>query len=126
DAMTSQVIVHDELRPAGTFPDLKHLKGRKNTNVALDFKLRRGDVDQGFAESDHVFEHTFKVQPVMHAPLEPMVSVGEPDGESLIIHSSTQMPSFVRIEIARLLGWDEGRVRVKSGLLGGGFGAKVY
>src|SRR5262245_22255566 len=37
EAMTSRAIVHDELKPAGTFPDLKHLKGRKNTNVALDF-----------------------------------------------------------------------------------------
>jgi CO/xanthine dehydrogenase Mo-binding subunit len=32
----------------------------------------------------------------------------------------------VRIEIARLLGWPENRVRVKTAFLGGGFGAKVY
>src|SRR5690349_19568692 len=44
EAMTSKAIVHDELKPAGTFPDLKHLKGKKNTNVAIDFRLRRGDV----------------------------------------------------------------------------------
>ena len=41
EAMTSSAIVHDELKPAGTFPDLKHLKGKKNTNVALNFHLRR-------------------------------------------------------------------------------------
>ena len=35
EAMTSKAIVHDALKPAGTFPDLKHLKGRTNTNVAL-------------------------------------------------------------------------------------------
>ena len=35
EAMTSKAIVHDVLRPAGTFPDLKHLKDRKNTNIAL-------------------------------------------------------------------------------------------
>src|SRR6201995_3056391 len=45
EAMTSSAIVHDVLKPAGTFPDLKHLKGRTNTNVALDFHLRRGDVN---------------------------------------------------------------------------------
>jgi hypothetical protein len=43
EAMTSKAIVHDELKPAGTFPDLKHLKGKKNTNIALDFRLRRGN-----------------------------------------------------------------------------------
>ncbi len=43
EAMTSAAIVHDELKPAGTFADLKHLKGRRDTNVALDFHLRRGE-----------------------------------------------------------------------------------
>src|SRR5436853_952051 len=32
EAMTSNVFVHDELAPAATFADLKHLKGLKNTN----------------------------------------------------------------------------------------------
>ncbi len=126
EAATSKIIVHDELRPAGTFPDLKHLKVRKNTNIGLDFKLRRGDVEGAFARADHVFEHRFHIQPVMHTPLEPMVSIADPADQALTIHSATQMPSFVRIEIARLLGWSDNRVRVKSALLGGGFGAKTY
>ena len=29
EAMTSKAIVHDELKPAGTFPDLKHLRARR-------------------------------------------------------------------------------------------------
>ena len=45
EALTSPVYVHDELRPAATFADLKHLKGVKNTNLALGYKLRRGDFD---------------------------------------------------------------------------------
>ena len=42
------------------------------------------------------------------------------------IHTASQGPSFVRTEIARLLGWPENRVRVKVPYLGGGFGAKLY
>ena len=49
EAMTSKAVVHDELKPAGTFPDLKHLKGKKDTNIALDFHLRRGDPNKAFA-----------------------------------------------------------------------------
>src|ERR1700674_2597886 len=60
EALDSAVIVHDELKPAGTFADLKHLAGRKHTNVALDFHLRRGDVDKAFAAADRVIEHTFR------------------------------------------------------------------
>jgi CO/xanthine dehydrogenase Mo-binding subunit len=130
EAMTSAAIVHDVLKPAGTFPDLKHLQGRHDTNIALDFHLRRGDLARGFAEADHVFEHTFRTQQVLHLPLEPFVSVAEATGGAndgrLTIHTASQSPSFVRIEIARLLGWPENRVRVKVPYLGGGFGAKLY
>ena len=126
DAVTSKAVVHEVLRPAGTFPDLKHLAGRRDTNVALDYQLRRGDVDAAFAAADHVFEHEFRTQQTMHTPLEPMVSLAIPGEGSLTIHTASQSPSFVRIEIARLLGWPENRVRVKVPHLGGGFGAKLY
>jgi CO/xanthine dehydrogenase Mo-binding subunit len=126
DAVTSKAIVHEVLKPAGTFPDLKHLQGKRNTNVALDFRLRRGDVERAFKEAAHVFEHTFRTQQVLHVPLEPFVSVAEPGEHALTIHTASQSPSFVRIEIARLLGRPENRVRVKVPYLGGGFGAKLY
>ncbi len=126
EAATSNVLVHDVLKPAGTFPDLKHLAGRKGTNVALDYRLRHGDVDKAFAEAAHVFDHTFRTQQVMHVPLEPMVTVAELQEGGIVIHTASQSPSFVRIEIARLLGWPENRVQVKTRLLGGGFGAKLY
>jgi CO/xanthine dehydrogenase Mo-binding subunit len=126
EAMTNKVVVHDELKPAATFADLKHLVGHKNTNLALDYKLRRGDVGKAFAEADQVFEHTFRTQQLMHTALEPHVTVAEPQNETLILHTCSQNPSFVRAEIARLLGWPENRVRVRTPFLGGGFGGKLY
>jgi CO/xanthine dehydrogenase Mo-binding subunit len=126
EAMTSSAVVHEALRPAGTFPDLKHLQGKKNTNVALDYHLRRGDVEAAFKAADRVFEHTFRTQQVLHVPLEPFVSAADPGDSTLTIYTASQSPSFVRIEIARLLGWPENKVRVKVPYLGGGFGAKLY
>jgi len=126
EAKTSDAIVHEVLKPAGTFADLKHLAGRRDTNVALDYQLRRGDADKALAEADRVFEHTFRSQQALHLPFEPFVSVAEPGEGAITIHTSNQTPSFVRMEIARLLGWPENKVRVKVPLLGGGFGAKVY
>jgi len=126
EAMTSTAIVHDVLKPAGTFPDLKHLEGRRGTNVALDFHLRRGDAEAAFAAGNRVFEHRFTTQQTLHVPLEPFVTVAEMGPSTLTIHTASQSPSFVRIEIARLLGWPENRVRVKTAFLGGGFGAKLY
>ena len=126
EAMTSDVRVHDELKPASTFPDLQHLKGRSGTNVALDYRLLRGDPEAGFAAADHVFEHTFRAQPVMHTPLEPFVSMADVADGRVALHTASQGPSFVRIEIARLLGWPENLVRVKVPHLGCCFGGKLY
>lgn len=120
-------IVHDELRPAGTFADLKHLSGRRDTNVALDAAVRHGDVDAGFAAADRIFEDTFRSGQVVHLPLEPFVTVAETKtGGELHIWSSTQSPSFVRMEVSRMLGWPENKIRVSAAFLGGGFGAKLY
>lgn len=126
EALTSKAIVHEQLKPAGTFPDLKHLHGVRDTNLALDFQLVHGDPKMAFAQADHVFEHTFRTQQVLHVPLEPYVSLAETDGTTMTIHTASQSPSFVRLEIARLLGWVENRVRVRVPFLGGGFGAKLY
>jgi CO/xanthine dehydrogenase Mo-binding subunit len=126
EAADNKTLVHEELKPAGTFADLKHLKGRRGTNIALDFKLRRGDVDKAFAEAAHVFEHTFHTQKVLHLALEPFVSIADWNERGVTLYTASQGPSFVRTEIARLLGWPENRVRIKVPYLGGGFGSKLY
>jgi CO/xanthine dehydrogenase Mo-binding subunit len=126
EAAENKVLVHEELKPAGTFADLKHLKGRKGTNIALDYRLRRGNVDKAMASAAHVFEHTFRTQKVLHVPLEPFASIADYRDDGVTIYSSAQGPSFVRTEIARLLGWPENRVRVRVPYLGGGYGGKLY
>jgi CO/xanthine dehydrogenase Mo-binding subunit len=120
-------VIHDVLKPAGTFTDLKTLAGRSGTNIALHTRVRHGDAAAGFRDADQVFEHTFRSGKVIHAAFEPLVSVAEPSGPNgLTIHTASQSPSFVRMEISRLLGWPENRVRVRTAFLGGGFGAKLY
>jgi CO/xanthine dehydrogenase Mo-binding subunit len=126
EAAENQTLVHEELRPAGTFADLKHLKGRRGTNIALDFRLRRGDVDKAFASAAHVFDHTFRTQKVLHLALEPFASIADFRDDGVTIYSAAQGPSFVRSEIARLLGWPENRVRIRVPYLGGGYGGKLY
>ncbi len=126
EALTSTAYVHEALKPAGMFADLKHLAGKRDTNVALDYHLRRGDVDKAFAAADHVFEHVFRTPQQMHTPLEPHCAIADATSAGITVHSSTQTPSSVRVEIARLTGLPENRVRVRTAFLGGGFGAKVY
>src|SRR5580658_6354254 len=126
EAMTTSAFVHDQLKPAASFADLKHLKGTKDTNLALQAKTRRGDVDKAFAEAAQVFEHEFRTQKCLHIPFEPFASIADYKDANLTIYSGAQGPSFVRSEIARLLDWPENRVRIKVPYLGGGYGGKLY
>src|ERR1700685_1209720 len=118
-AMQPDIVVHDMLKPAGTFADLKHLKGRTNTNVALDYHLRRGDAAAALGGAALLTDHTLKTQQCLHLPFEPFVSVAEPGDGTLTIYTSSQTPSFVRTEIARLFGWPGERVRGEGPDLGG-------
>jgi CO/xanthine dehydrogenase Mo-binding subunit len=118
--------VHEQLKPAGTFADLKHLQGISDTNVALNYRLRRGDFNKAYAAAKHKFEHEFKTQKVLHLPFEPFASIADYRADSVTIHTASQSPSFVQIEIARLLGWPENKVRVKVPFVGGGYGSKLY
>src|SRR5262249_26373612 len=57
---------------------------------------------------------------------EPFASIADAKDTGVTIYSSSQGPSFVRTEIARLLGWPENKVRIRVPFLGGGFGSKLY
>jgi CO/xanthine dehydrogenase Mo-binding subunit len=126
EAATAKVYVHDALKPAGAFADLKHLKGIKDTNIALDYRLRRGDFDKAYAAAAHKFEHEFRTQKALHLSFEPFATIADYRDSGVTLYSATQGPSFVRSEIARLLGWPENRVRVKVPYLGSGYGSKLY
>jgi CO/xanthine dehydrogenase Mo-binding subunit len=126
EALTSNVYVHDQLKPAHTFADLKHLKDAKNTNMALDYRLRRGDFDKAYAAAEHKFEHEFRTQKVLHLSFEPFACICDYKDTHVTFYDSTQGPSFVRTEMARLLGWPENKVRIKVPYLGSGYGSKLY
>jgi CO/xanthine dehydrogenase Mo-binding subunit len=126
DALTSKAYVHDELKPAGAFADLKHLKGARNTNTALTYRLRRGDFETAYAAAAHKFEHEFRTQKVLHLSFEPFACICDYKDTYVTFYDSSQGPSFVRSEMARLLGWPENKVRIKVPYLGSGYGSKLY
>ena len=120
-------IIHDDVRPSGAFADLAHVKAGDRSNICYHYKLRKGDVDTAFAEADRIFEDVFTAPPAQHVPMEPHVSLAYVDESGRInIHTASQSPSFVRGELARMLGVPMNRIRVRVPYLGGGYGAKLY
>jgi xanthine dehydrogenase large subunit len=87
--------------------------------------IRRGDLDRGFAEADHVLEGTFFNQGQDHFYLESQAAIVTPgENGTLTIHSSTQNPSEVQHVIAHLLGLKLNQVVCVTKRMGGAFGGK--
>jgi putative selenate reductase molybdopterin-binding subunit len=110
-------VIHDE-------EDTEKIHDRQR-NVVHHIHAEVGDVAQGFAEADHVFEHTYTVHQVQQAPIEPHIAISWWDAdERLVIRTSTQVPFHVRRMVAPLLDLPVSRIRVIKPRIGGGFGAK--
>jgi CO/xanthine dehydrogenase Mo-binding subunit len=119
-------VLHEAPPTAGpTFADII-LHAGDSPNLCNHFKLRKGDVEQGFAQADHVFEDTFTSPAVQHVPLETHACVAEYRDGRITVTSSTQTPHLVRAQLAELFQVPLHRVQVKVPTLGGGYGAKAY
>jgi CO/xanthine dehydrogenase Mo-binding subunit len=95
-----------------------------NSNISLHFRYERGNIAEGFAASDHVFEDTFVFPAAQHYPMEPHMCVANFEGDNLTVVSSTQMPFPVRQELSTIFGVPLSRVRVVVPYVGGGYGGK--
>lgn len=98
-----------------------HAKG----NLLKHIKVRKGDPEIGFEDSDIVMEHTFNTPSTDHLFMEPECSIAVPlpDGR-MEIYVGSQIPYQDRTQVARTLGWPDERVRIVGQLMGGGFGGK--
>src|SRR5512132_4314555 len=98
----------------------------KGTNICYYLGFSRGDVVEGFAEADHVFEDTFRFQKVQHCSLEAHVNVAYYDGDKLTMWSSCQDPFTLRDHLSGIFRLPLSRVRVIVPYVGGGYGGKLY
>jgi CO/xanthine dehydrogenase Mo-binding subunit len=96
-----------------------------NGNVYATKVIKRGDVEQGFAESDAIFEARFSTQMVEHVPLEPHASIAQWDSNGRVtIYSSLGRITLGRADMARTLQMPLNRIRMISTIVGGNFGGK--
>ena len=96
-------------------------------NVSVTIRKEFGDIEKGFAASAFVFEDTFYSQAVNHAPMEPHAAMAQYDTQNgdFTIWTSTQIPYFLKRNLATTMGVPENKVRVIKPKVGGGFGQKL-
>jgi 4-hydroxybenzoyl-CoA reductase alpha subunit len=104
-------------------PENPRFANNINTRVEWDF----GEVEQGFAQADHVREERFVGNRTYQSPIEPHAALArwEHHGDKVTLWASTQTPHYLQRMLARVLDMPQGNVRVIKPAVGGGFGAKA-
>ena len=96
-----------------------------SSNIYAQKVIRKGDVEQGFAASAHVFERQFRTQMVEHVPLEPHATIADWDANGRVtLWSTLGRITLGRTDIARTLKLPVNRIRVIGTIVGGNFGGK--
>jgi CO/xanthine dehydrogenase Mo-binding subunit len=95
-------------------------------NVCTRYRVSSGDAEAALASADELFEDVFETPFHHHGAMEPHVAFAEIVEGRIELTSATQTPYSVRDVVAGMLRVEPERVRVRSGPLGGSFGAKTY
>jgi carbon-monoxide dehydrogenase large subunit len=97
----------------------------KYNNVCSRSGVKRGDVQEGFAGADFIFEDTFTTPMVHQAYLEPrsVIASVEATGK-VVVRTMTPAVFKFRDELAETLGLPTNHVKVIGGPVGGSFGGK--
>lgn len=94
-------------------------------NIAAHNRVVGGDIEQGFAEADFIFEDRFETTKQAHACMEPHVCIGQWDPSGKItLYDSTQSTFFMRYHLAHIFNVPASKIRIVAPYLGGGFGSK--
>jgi CO/xanthine dehydrogenase Mo-binding subunit len=94
-------------------------------NLVKHMKIRKGDVEKGFKESDLIVENTFKTEFIDGLPLETEAAFSylESDGRITCV-CSMQSPFDVHAKVAKILAVPKEKLRMIQATTGGGFGPK--
>jgi len=117
------ILLHEALDTYVAAPGMNPLKG---TNICNHHQLKKGDVEKGFAEADHIFEDVFTTQPVQHAFIEPHGAVCLVDDEDrMTLWANNDSPYRCRKEIANAMNLPTSSIRIISpDYIGGNYGGK--
>ncbi|MDR3591720.1 MAG: xanthine dehydrogenase family protein molybdopterin-binding subunit [Negativicutes bacterium] len=116
-------LLHDHLSGYTCAPFIHPVPG---TNISNHFKLRKGDMDQGFASADHIAENIFYVPHIQHCQIENHGAIALFDqAGNLTLWASSQSPNAVRKILSEGFGLPMNKIRVISSYVGGGFGGKA-
>ncbi len=102
--------------------------GEKLIDTPSTGSLIRSDdgVDEAFAGAASTLEQTYITDSVLHFQLEPVNALAFQKDGNWEIHTGNQWQSLIMPTLARALGVSEDRIVMRTYLLGGGFGRRLF
>jgi CO/xanthine dehydrogenase Mo-binding subunit len=98
---------------------------RGDSNICVHYKIRKGDVDEGFAKADVIVESEYHTPVQEHAYLQPEAGLAYIDENGLItIESGGQWTHADRETVAHALGVPNEKIRIIYPAIGGAFGGR--
>lgn len=116
-------IIHENL---GNYKKLTGVYPEPGTNIASRTKIRKGNIDNGWRESEATVEATFSLRPSDHAAMETRCSIAQIHEDGTVeITSASQAPFMIKKLIGAYFGIESGKIIVTTPLVGGGYGGKA-
>jgi CO/xanthine dehydrogenase Mo-binding subunit len=98
---------------------------RGDSNICVHYKVRKGDIDEGFAKADVIVESEYRLPFQEHAYLQPEAGLAYLDEEGRVtVKCAGQWTHTDRAQIAHALGIPDDAVRVIYPAIGGAFGGR--
>lgn len=119
-------LIHPTAYPVGDAAFEEAITDEREDNVAHEVSLGWGDVESAFAEAAATVETTAQYPKLYAYAMEPYNALASVTDEGVDVVTTAQHPFMVRDDLARIFGEPLSRVRVRSPLLGGGYGSKSY
>lgn len=98
---------------------------RGSSNICVHYKIRKGNVEEGFAKADVIVEGEYQTPVQEHAYLQPEAGLAYLDEDGRVtVESAGQWTHADRKSIAHALNLPEEQVRVIYPAIGGAFGGR--
>lgn len=105
-------------------PDAPQTRPEGNLVGGKPLTLTRGNVEEGFAQADRIFEDTYSTPAQAGAALEPRAAVASWDGDNLTVWKSTRGVHADQLALSLALDVPRGNIRVMGQNMGAGYGTK--
>lgn len=98
----------------------------EKSNIPAQYHMKKGNIEEGFANSDVIVEETFHLPPTDHLAMEVRTARAEiSKSGKVLITTSSQSPFQVAKDLAKAFLIPAGNIEVHVPFVGGAFGGKA-